>query len=161
MLSVYACMYVCMHVCMYVLCTCSEASVGGDSWELTLRQNGTVHSPWPELPQEQYSPTQWSILQQANCNQLQAPSGPTVGRITAEIQAWRDKTRGFERGRSNPETKLKLIHNFNSHSNPRLSLSFEVAGGKWRWLSSWIKPVPCKVEFCGAFQSLLTGIVRL
>ena len=88
------CMYVCMHVCMYV-CTGSEASVGGDSWELTLRQNGTVHSPWPELPTEQYSSTQWSILQQANCNQLQAPSGPTAGRITAERQAWRDKTRGL------------------------------------------------------------------
>ena len=36
----------------------------------------------------------------------------------------------FERGRSNPETKLKLINILNSHTNLRMSLSFEVAQKK-------------------------------
>lgn len=99
-----------MSVCMYMR-MCCDGSVVKASWELTLYQNRVVHSPWPDLPQGQQNSTEWSILQQADCNQKHAPSGPAVCRITTQTYVTAQKLSYKGRG-SNLETILKLIENF-------------------------------------------------
>jgi hypothetical protein len=88
------------------------------------------------IPRGQNSPRSSTALHSgAYCNKRTVIScRPLVDPQRAESRQAdrRDETKpeAWERGRSNPETKLKLFHILNSHSNLGLSLNFEVAQKK-------------------------------